>query len=410
MLIKKSYQLQKSCKFIRNTPLEFSERLSKIYNCNIFLKREDLQNTRSFKIRGSFNKISKLSKIKQSKGIVTASAGNHAQGVAYICSKLNIKNDIYVPNTTPLQKIDRIKTHGNGNCNLNIFGDYFDESLKEALEYTKKNNKIFVHPYNDIDIIAGQGAISYEICNELEPDIIVSSIGGGGLISGLYLGLKEQNIKCSIYGTEPIGAMSMYNSIKLNKIIKLENIDTFVDGASVAKVGSKTFEIVNNNLENIFGIDNNELCYDIINMYQEDGIITEPAGALSVSGLRHIDKNKLKGKNVVCIVSGGNNDIKRYNEYLEKSLIYQNLKHYFIIEFSQKPGELKNFIKYILGPDDDITMFEYLKKNSKSKGTVIMGIEIGRVENINQIINNLQNHNYCWKKLEENDLLYKFIL
>lgn len=400
--------LKRISPYIKKTPLEFNERLSEKFNCNVFLKREDLQITRSFKIRGACNKILKLG--DNYNQLVCASAGNHAQGFAFACQKFNKNGHIFLPVETPKQKISRIIKIGKDNINIRLAGSNFTESLNYALDFSDSQNFEFVHPFDDDDIISGQGTVACEIHNEIEPDMIISAIGGGGLISGLihYRNYKMEN--CLIYGVEPQLANSMNLSISNNKIIKLENIDTFVDGASVSEVGKKTYHIVNENINDIIEICNGKLCSDIVDIYQEDGIILEPAGGLSISSLDKIDREIIKNKNVVCIISGGNNDITRYTEILENKLIYDGLKHYFIVELSQIPGQLKKVVNNILNPTDDIVRFEYLKKTNKNYGNVLIGIQTSRPEDIDIVINNMHENNIKFIKINQNDLIYNYIV
>ena len=401
-IIKAYYRLKP---FINKTPIELNKRLSNKFGANIFFKREDLQKTRSFKIRGSLNKIiKKTNSGKNKKHIVCASAGNHAQGVAYACNLMGLESNIFVPNITPPQKIGRIRNFGN-NMELLRTGNDFDECLLEAKDFSDSNNYLFIHPYNDLDIIEGQGTLAYEIQQDISPDIIISSIGGGGLISGLC----EYQDNYKLIGAEPNGADSMYQALKNNKPTRLKYIDTFVDGASVRKVGNITFDIIKNRLtiEDIKIIDNGLLCHEMIKLYQEEGIITEPAGCLSVAALNHLDKEEIKGKNIVCIISGGNNDIMRYPEILEKNLIYLGLKHYYIIKFSQKPKELKKFILNVLEENDDITRFEYIKKTNKNYGNVLVGLE---TKNNLLLEEKLNENNFTFKKIDENDLIYSYLL
>jgi threonine dehydratase len=395
---------QRISKFIINTPLHFSERLSNKFNANIYLKREDLQTTRSFKIRGALNKILLN---QNDKNIVCASAGNHAQGVAFSSNLINKKAIIFLPNTTPLQKIKRIEHFGKNNIELKLEGKNFQETLDRALIYSEENNCQFIHPYNDLDIITGQSTIAYEIFKEIKPDYIISSIGGGGLISGIIAYNKINMTNCKIIGAEPENADSMTQAIINNNPIELKYIDTFVDGASVKKVGNLTYNFCKESLNDIKIIDNGKLCYDLLKMYQDEGIILEPAGCLSVSALDLLDKSEIEGKNIICILSGGNNDVSRYPEIIEKSLIYQNIKHYYIIEFTQKPKQLKKFITGVLGEKDDITRFEYIKKTNKSFGNVLIGIET-----LNNLAfeNKLKEHNFNFVKIDENDLIYSYLI
>jgi threonine dehydratase len=408
MNIRQSYS--RICKYIQNTPLEYNQRLSDLYNCNIYLKREDLQITRSFKIRGAYNKVLKLHNKREVNNVVCASAGNHAQGIAHICNHLNINGHIFLPNGTPNQKISRILKFGGNNIKINMFGDNFNDSLEKAIKYSKKNDFDFVHPFNDYDIINGQGTITHEIFQEITPDIIMSCVGGGGLISGIINYCNEYNSNCKIYGVEPNNANSMTQALENGCPIKIKDIDTFVDGASVSEIGTKNYDIVSNNINGMLTVNNGELCSDIVDIYQEEGIILEPAGCLSISGLRKIDKQIIKNKNVVCILSGGNNDITRYNEILENKLIFDGLKHYFIIEFNQAPGQLKSFINKVLNDDNDIVRFEYLQKTNKTFGNVLIGIQTNKSDDINIILKKLDKNKFKFTKINQKDLIYNYIV
>jgi len=392
---------------LKQTPLELHERLSKHYECEIYLKREDQQLTRSFKIRGALNKISKLTEEEKKKGIVCASAGNHAQGVALAAKIFNVPCHIFLPKITPLQKIKQIEYYSNDNCEILVDGDFFSKTLEIALKFTEENNKVFVHPFNDIDVIYGQGTIGFEIGAQMTPDIILCPIGGGGLVSGIATYFSNQCVQ--VMGVEPKNSASMKEAIDKGKIVSLENSDNFVDGASVKRVGDVTFEICKKELSDVLIVDNNRLCFDMIDLYQKDGIVTEPAGALSVSGLTEI-KDKIKGKKVVCIISGGNNDVTRYPEIMEKSLQYQNLLHYYLVEFNQTPGELKKFINNIISDKDDIIRFEYIKKTNKYKGNVLIGIQVDEPTNVNEINSKLNYFNFKFQEIKRNDLLYDYLI
>ena len=409
-LVKKCFYDIKSD--IIKTSLDYSKVLSNKYKTNVYIKREDQQIVRSFKIRGAINKI----KNTDSDTIVTASAGNHAQGVAYSCNKLNIFGNIFVPRITPLQKIDRIKYFGKNNIKIHSYGDNFTTCLDKSLEYSKKNNEPFVHPYDDKHVINGQATIGYEIYEDIKPDIILCCVGGGGLISGISLYSKSIDDNVEIYGIESEGAASLQTSLKMGKNIKLDSIDTFVDGASVAKIGDLNFEICNKYVEDVFTVSNERLSHELINQYQNEGIILEPAGGLSLCGLdfikkRYDERNKsLENKNIVCILSGSNNDISRYSEIMELNLKYLNLKHYFILQFNQKPKELKRFITKVLGKNDDIVRFEYIKKTNKNYGNVLVGIELKEKEALNILIENLDRYKFKYKKIEENELIYDLLI
>lgn len=404
--IKNIYQIIQP--YLKNIPLQFSERLSEKYQANIFLKREDLQFTRSFKIRGALYKILKEYKSNPQLKVVCASAGNHAQGVAFACQLLNIQGDIFIPDVTPLQKINRIKFFGKESINLHIQGNKLTESIQKSIIFSQENNSTFIHPFDDIDIILGQGTIGYEISQELIPDIVISSIGGGGLISGLSQSL-DSNLT-TIIGAEPQGAASMSQAIKNGKPTYLEFVDTFVDGASVQKIGESNFEIckkVLNYEHSIKLISNEHISHELINTYQDDGIILEPAGVLSICALDKIPRQMLQGKNVVCVLSGGNNDITRYPEIIEKNLLYLNRKHYYIIEFPQKPKQLKKYILQVLGETDDITRFEYIKKTNTSFGKVLLGIE---TKENNIVEDKMKLYNFKFDKIEPSDLIYSYLI
>ena len=393
---------------VDRTLLEYNERLSQKYNCNILFKREDQQLVRSFKIRGAFNKINDLSLDKKTNGIVCASAGNHAQGVAYSCKRLNIKGDIFIPEKTPIQKINRIQNFSNGSCNIHLFGNSFDECLNESIKFSEKYNKEIIHPYDDIDTIIGQGTIGKEIYDDINPDIIIGTIGGGGLMSGVGSYSKNINTKCKVFGVEPESCPSMKESIKNNKIVQLRVTDNFVDGATVCQVGNTTFKICKDVLDDIYIAPIGKVCGDMLDLYQNEGIVLEPAGVLPISILDQLDN--IEGKNVVCILSGGNNDITRYPEITERYLRYQKLKHYYIIEFTQTPGQLKKFINNILGPNDDIVRFEYIKKTNMDRGNVLIGIQLIDKDDIKNIENKLKENNFKFIPINENDLLYSYLI
>ena len=398
---------------IKKTALQKNDRLSKLHQCNVFFKREDQQTIRSFKIRGAYNKIINS---PASATCITVSAGNHAQGVAFICNELKRNHHIFLPEITPLQKVNRIKYFGGDYAKLHLVGTTFDESLLYANKFSAEcENSVFVHPFDDTHVIVGQGTVAMEIYEELKlqsikPDVIMCPVGGGGLISGVGSYSKHVNEKCMIYGVEAENANSMELSLKNGRITSVENLDTFVDGASVKTVGTSTFEIARHCVDGMFTVENNHLCKTMIDVYQNDGIILEPAGALSLVGLEKIPCGLLKGKNVVCITSGGNNDITRYPTIIEKALTHQNLKHYFIVNFAQRPGELLKFMNNVLGVNDDITRFEYLKKNNKDYGCVLIGIEVEIPNNIEKIRNNMSDLGFNYTQIKPGDMLYSQLI
>jgi threonine dehydratase len=396
---------------VRHTPLEFSERLSKKYNAKIFLKREDVQPVRSYKLRGAYNFISLLSQSDKEKGIICASAGNHAQGVAFSASKLHIKASIYMPNITPFQKITRVKQIGGKWVHIELGGRTFDECSEIAIRLGKLKNVVYVPPFDDYRIIAGQGTVAKEIYDDLKSkvEVVVCPIGGGGLISGVSTYLKSKNNSIEIFGVEPYGAAAMDLALKKGKVTKLDSVDTFVDGAAVKQVSGKTFDIVKKLVRKVIVVPVGQICTAMIDLYQNEGIITEPAGALSVSALDLISE-KIENKTVVCIISGGNNDILRYPEIMEKSLMYQGLRHYFLIEFAQKPGQLRSFLDRVLGSTDDIIRFEYLKKTSKEKGAALVGIELVKKENLQPLLNRMTDAGLTYHTVNDDALLYSHLI
>jgi len=396
---------------IKKTPLQFDERLSKIYGAKIYFKREDLQEIRSYKIRGAYNKMAHLTTDRKKRGVVTASAGNHAQGVALSCTKLKIKGTIFMPVVTPLQKIDRVKYFGDGYIQIKLVGQTYDEATQAAKNYSHKTGAIYIPAFDDEYVVAGQGTIGKEIFEELngKVDYVLSPIGGGGLISGVGIYLKEKNKKIIIVGVEAKGADCMDRSLKAEKIISLDSVDTFCDGCAVKTPGKLNFDICKKYVDSIKIIDTGYVAKAMVDIYQNEGIITEPAGALSVSGLENI-KDKIKGKTVVCIISGGNNDLLRYPEILERSLVYQGKKYYFLIDFAQKPGQLKKLVNHVLGPTDDIILFEYMKKNNKEQGPALVGIELKEKENINSIITKMKEFNFDYKIIDDKELLYNYLI
>lgn len=396
---------------INKTPLQFSKRLSKIYGAKIYFKREDLQEIRSYKIRGAYNKIIHLTEKERGLGVVTASAGNHAQGVALSCTKLRIKGIIFMPVVTPLQKIERVKYFGDGYVQIKLVGQSYDEATHAAKEYSKETGTVYIPAFDDEFVINGQGTIGKEIYDETNGKInfVIAPIGGGGLISGVSTYLKEKNINIRILGVEPFGAASMSRSLKLHKITPLNKVDTFCDGVAVKTPGKITFSICQKLVEKVVVIDEGYVAKTVIDLYQNEGIVSETSGALSVTALEKI-KDEIKNKTIVCIISGGNNDLLRYPEILERSLVYQGKKYYFLVEFAQKPGQLKKFLNHVLGPTDDIVLFEYVKKNNKEQGPALVGLELKDQKNIDAILNKMKEFSFNYKMIEDKELLYSYLI
>jgi len=402
---------QRTKEVIKHTPFTLNQNLSDKFECNVWLKREDLQVVRSYKLRGAFNKINSLTAEEKEKGIVGASAGNHAQGVAYACRYLGIKGKIYMPSTTPSQKIRQVSMFGKENIDIVLQGDTYDDSYKAAIEYCNQNQKTFIHPFDDIDIMAGQGTVGIEILRESNEkiDYIFVPIGGGGLICGIGSYFKQISPKTKIIGIEPAGAPAMYESLKQNEVVELKNIEKFVDGAAVQKVGQKCFDIGKNVIDDMVLVPEGKVCTTILKLYNEEAIVVEPAGALSISALDFY-QDKIKGKNVVCVISGGNNDITRTEEIKERSLMYEGLKHYFIVRFPQRSGALREFLVNVLGPNDDITHFEYTKKTNREQGPAIVGIELKNKKDYEPLLKRMEEHNFNYKSITENTDLFNLLI
>jgi threonine dehydratase len=393
---------------VEKTPLSFSLNLSEELDTSVYLKREDMQVVRSYKIRGAYNKIASLTNEERSKGIVCASAGNHAQGVAFSCNKLGIQGKIFMPVTTPQQKIKQVKWFGKTSIEVILVGDTYDDSSKEATRYCTENEMIFVHPFDDEKVIAGQGTVALEILEQLtEPiDYVFVPIGGGGLAAGLSSVFNQLSPATKIIGVQPAGAPSMYQSIKKGERIKLEQIEKFVDGAAVKQPGVLTFDICEELLHDIILIEEGEICTTMLKLYNENAIVVEPAGALSIAALNQY-KEQIKGKKVVCVVSGSNNDITRMEEIKERSLLHEGLKHYFLITFPQRAGALKEYLVNVLNPTDDITYFQYVKKNSRENGPAVVGIELHSKDNYNSLINKMNSYNIQYEEINNKVELFK---
>lgn len=393
------------------TPIKKNPNLSEKYEADVFLKREDLQMVRSYKIRGAYNKIRSISPDVLKYGIVCASAGNHAQGVAFSCNKLNIMGSIYMPTTTPRQKIDQVRMFGKGNIDIVLTGDTFDAANAAAIEYARKTGKTFIPPFDDQKIIEGQGTIGLEITQQLQQplDYIFIPIGGGGLASGVGAFIRQVWPETKIIGVEPAGAPCMKTAIERGEVVELEHIDKFVDGAAVKKAGQYTYDICKDILDDIVLVPEGAVCTSIIDMYNKSAIVVEPAGALSVAALRFY-ADKIKGKRVGCIVSGSNNDITRTEEIREKSMLYEGLKHYFIITFPQRSGAILSFIRDVIGPTDDLVHIQYIKKTNKEEGPALIGIEVASKEDYQALINRMKANNIAYEYINENNKLFEILI
>ena len=388
--------------------------LSEKYQADVYLKREDLQQVRSYKIRGAYNKIKSLTKSEQDRGVVCASAGNHAQGVAYSCAKLKIKGHIFMPVVTPNQKISMVRKFGGKFTEIVLKGNTFDEASLEAQAFCKKNKMVFVHPFDDPLTIAGQGTLGREMVNQAEAqgvvfDYLFGPIGGGGMMSGVSMYFKAKSSKTKLIGVEPMGAAKMSEAFKEGKPVTLPVIDTFVDGCAVKTAGQETYRILSQTLKKILKVPEGKVCTAMIDLYQKEGIIAEPAGALAVSSLDFM-KDEIKGKKVVCIISGGNNDILRYPEVMERSLIFEGLRHYMLVKFAQKPGQLKSFLMEVLAPTDDIIRFEYIKKTNAETGPAMVGIEVAQPEHFEKLCQRMKSAGISFELLNGNNTLFKYIV
>lgn len=397
-------------KVVIRTPLAFNQNLSRKYRANIYLKREDLQVVRSYKLRGAYNMMSSLPPEQLKNGVVCASAGNHAQGFAFSCKKLNVKGVVFMPIITPNQKVNQTKMFGEEFVEVVLTGDTFDDCAVAARKYTAENNMVFIPPFEDEKIIEGQGTVAMEILEDLNDiDFLFVPVGGGGLAAGAGTYFKTYSPKTKIIGLEPEGAPSMFEARKAGHPVTLENIDRFVDGAAVKRVGELTFSICQEVLDDMHLVPEGQVCSTILRLYNEDAIVVEPAGALSISGLDDYAE-EIKGKTVVCIVSGSNNDIDRMQEIKERSLQYEGLKHYFLIRFAQRPGALKEFVNDVLGPNDDITRFEYIQKHNKETGPALVGIELKSRRDYDQLVRNLNDRHFNYTELNKNDDLFGYLV
>lgn len=397
-------------KVVTRTALSLNANLSRKYQCNVFLKREDLQIVRSYKLRGAYNMISSLSQEQLAKGIVCASAGNHAQGFAYSCNRLNVKGVVFMPIITPNQKVNQTKMFGEHFIEIKLVGDTFDDCAIAAKQYTEENEMTFIPPFDNLHVIEGQATVAMEMLEELKDiDYLFVPVGGGGLVAGVGSYCKQFSPHTKIIGLEPEGAPSMFEALKAGQPVTLNNIERFVDGAAVQRVGDITFSICQKVLDDMQLIPEGKVCSTILQLYNEDAIVVEPAGALAIAAL---DKyaDVIKGKNVVCIVSGGNNDIDRMQEIKERSLQYEGLKHYFLIRFAQRPGALKEFVNHVLGPNDDITRFEYMQKHNKETGPALVGIELAKPLDYELLINNMNKFNVNFTELNKHDNLFGYLV
>jgi len=407
--------IQKAKDIVRDvaliTPLQRNERLSEQYDANVYFKREDLQPIRSFKLRGAYHKIYKLSDAERKLGIVCASAGNHAQGVALACNKLGIKGTIFMPVPTPKQKLNQVRMFGGENIETGLVGDTFDDAYAAAQSFKDQSKSIFIHPFEDKDVVIGQATLALELLEQAQDpiDYILVPIGGGGLISGVLHVFKALSPNTKVIGIEPEGAPAMQQSLENGKNTELNSIDPFVDGAAVRKVGDDAYDLCDNYLDKLVLVSEGKICQSILKLYNREAIVVEPAGAMSTASLKMIGE-EIKGKNVVCLICGGNNDITRMAEIKERALLEAKLLHYFIVRFPQRAGALKEFVADVLGPKDDITFFEYSKKNNRSNGPAVVGIELKNPDDFNPLVKRMKSKGFYGDYINNKPDLFQFLI
>ncbi|RAV15794.1 threonine dehydratase [Mycolicibacterium sp. GF69] len=397
---------------VLRSPLQISDRISDATGATVYLKREDLQPVRSYKLRGAHNLLMQLPADELTAGVVCSSAGNHAQGFAMACRSMGVRGRVYVPGKTPKQKRDRIRYHGGEFIELIVGGPTYDDAAAAALADVARTGATLVPPYDDLRTMAGQGTIAAEILDQLdgEPDLVVVPVGGGGCIAGITTYLAERTTSTSVLGAEPAGAAAMIAALAAGEPVTLDHVDQFVDGAAVNRAGTLPYAALAaaGDMVSMTTVDEGAVCTAMLDLYQNEGIIAEPAGALSVAALMEADVEP--GSTVVCVVSGGNNDVSRYGEVLERSLVHLGLKHYFLVDFPQEPGALRRFLDQILGPNDDITLFEYVKRNNRETGEALVGIELGSAADFEGLLERMRASDVHVESLDPGSAAYRYLL
>ena len=394
------------------TPLQLSYRLSEQYGAKVYLKREDLQAVRSYKIRGAYNKMATLSAEEKARGVVCASAGNHAQGVAMACALMEVHGTIFMPTVTPQQKVNKVRSFGKEFVEVVLTGDTYDDAYEASLRLKDERGATYVHPFDDRDTIAGQGTVGLEIHQDCDStvDYLLMAVGGGGLSAGVGSVFKQLSEETKLFGVEPAGAPAMKESIARGEVLTLDKIDSFVDGAAVRRVGSHNFPIVREVLEDVLIVAEGQVCATMLELYNEDGLVVEPAGSLSVAALDQLaTREDLTSKTVVCIIGGGNNDITRTAEIQERALLHAGLKHYFIVDFPQRAGALRDFLN-LLGPEDDIAHFEYTKKHNRASGPAVVGIELQNAADFPALLRRMDEGGIRYDHLNDRPLLFDMLV
>ncbi|MEV3904430.1 threonine ammonia-lyase IlvA [Mycobacterium sp. NPDC050551] len=402
---------QRIADIVVRSPLHLSERLSEATGATVYLKREDLQAVRSYKLRGAYNLLTQLTDDELAAGVVCSSAGNHAQGFALACRSMGIRGRVYVPTKTPKQKRDRIRYHGREFIDLIAVGATYDLAAAAALDDVARTGATLIPPYDDLRTMAGQGTIAAEILDQLdvEPDLVIVPVGGGGCISGITTYLAERTANTAVLGVEPAGAAAMIAALAAGEPVTLDHVDQFVDGAAVNRAGTLPFAALTaaGDMVSLTTVDEGAVCTAMLDLYQNEGIIAEPAGALAVAGL--LETTVEPGATVVCLISGGNNDVSRYNEILERSLVHLGLKHYFLVDFPQEPGALRRFLDDVLGPGDDITLFEYVKRNNRETGEALVGIQLGSAADLDGLLVRMRSSDMHVETLEPGSPVYRYL-
>ncbi len=393
------------------TPLERSDRLSDRYGADVHLKREDLQAVRSYKIRGAYNLVSSLPPQTLAAGVVCASAGNHAQGVAWTCRHLGVRGVVFLPVRTPRQKVGRIAALGGGLVELRFVGDGFDEANDAATDFARHTGATLVPPFDDPRVAAGQGTVMLEVVEQLgrPPDVAVVPIGGGGLAAGAAACLDGLGAETRLVGVQPAGAPAMLRSLQAGHPVTIDVTDDFVDGAVVRTPGTFTFAVASDLVHEVLVVDEGRVCTEQLELYQDDGIVAEPAGALALAALDQLGDG-IAGATVVCVLSGGNNDVARYSEIVERSLVHQGLKHYFIVEFPQQPGALRRFLDECLGPTDDIVLFEYTKKSNRELGPALVGIELADRDDLGPLLERIAGSGIHARHLPPDSPVFRYLV
>ena len=396
---------------IVRTPTERAENLSQEYDAQVLLKREDLQVVRSYKIRGAYNKIRSCSDAELRNGVSCASAGNHGQGVAFAAKKLGIHATIFMPMTTPGQKIERVRALGGPYVDIELVGDVFDDTERVAVDRAATAGSLYVHPFEDPTVIEGQGTVGIEMLDDaVDPiDVMFLPVGGGGLASGVGSWVKAISPQTKIIGVEPQGAPSMLEAFRAGHPVTLDRVDTFTDGAAVQRVGNLTFEICRDVLDEVVTVPEGRVCATILRLYSHNGIIAEPAGALAIAALEDF-RDQIKGRTVACCVSGGNNDFRRIEEIRERALIYEGKKHYFIVRFPQRAGALKQFVVDVLGADDDITHFAYSKKTDRERGPAVVGVELRDPNHLEPLIGRMKELGFFGEYLNDQPDILRYLV